>query len=195
MIGTIDLWDNRLFASHFRLLYYYLFFSLKTSLICILSIKFRFRVQLSCFFRLHPRKKTLHSSVLRMPESGFGSRVTDRYSVAIHQPIYRSWQPSSALKSPSLQSSHSIAPGCWRKREKKTTEERIIIKGNGRHLHHVVSSVPGMEEEAPLLGHLGRSLSNLFTQCASPNRVIVLSIDDITNGDGEFLLDDSKRGK
>ena len=59
MIGTIDLWDNRLFASHFRLLYYYLFFSLKTSLICILSIKFRFRVQLSCFFRLHPRKKNI----------------------------------------------------------------------------------------------------------------------------------------
>lgn len=52
-----------------------------------------------------------------------------------------------------------------------------------------------MDEEMPLLGHFGRSLSNLFTQCASPARVIVLSIDDITNGDGEFLLDGNKRGE
>lgn len=52
-----------------------------------------------------------------------------------------------------------------------------------------------MEEDVPLLGHFGRSLSSLFTQCASPGRVVVLSIDDITNGDGEFLLDDSKRGE
>lgn len=53
-----------------------------------------------------------------------------------------------------------------------------------------------MEEDVPLLGHFGRSLSNLFTQCATPNsRVIVLSIDDITNGDGEYLLDGNKKGK
>ncbi|KAK4019618.1 hypothetical protein OUZ56_001632 [Daphnia magna] len=49
----------------------------------------------------------------------------------------------------------------------------------------------------PLLGHFGRSLSNLFTRCATPGQVIVLSIDDITNGLGdevEYLLDGNKRG-
>ena len=51
------------------------------------------------------------------------------------------------------------------------------------------------EEESPLiLAQFGRSLSNLFTQCTSPGgRVVVLSIDDITHGDGDFLLD--SRGK
>lgn len=52
-----------------------------------------------------------------------------------------------------------------------------------------------MEEDMPALGHFGRSLSSLFTQCASPGRIIVLSIDDITNGDSEFLLDTNKKGK
>jgi hypothetical protein len=50
----------------------------------------------------------------------------------------------------------------------------------------------------PLLGQFGRSLSNLFTRCATPGQVIVLSIDDITNGLGdevEYLLDGNKRGK
>ncbi|EFX75376.1 hypothetical protein DAPPUDRAFT_250380 [Daphnia pulex] len=49
----------------------------------------------------------------------------------------------------------------------------------------------------PLLGQFGRSLSNLFTRCATPGQVIVLSIDDITNGLGdevEYLLDGNKRG-
>ena len=41
-----------------------------------------------------------------------------------------------------------------------------------------------------LLNQLGRGLSSLFTQCAAPgHQVIVLSIDDITSGDGEYLLD------
>lgn len=53
------------------------------------------------------------------------------------------------------------------------------------------------DEEAPLVfSQFGRSLSNLFTQCTSPGgRVVVLSIDDITHGDGDFLLDGSIRGK
>jgi hypothetical protein len=49
----------------------------------------------------------------------------------------------------------------------------------------------------PLLGQFGRSLSNLFS-CATPGQVIVLSIDDITNGlddEVEYLLDGNKRGK
>lgn len=54
------------------------------------------------------------------------------------------------------------------------------------------------KEVVPLLGQFGRSLSNLFTRCAAPGQVIVLSIDDITNGLGdevEYLLDGNKRGK
>lgn len=51
-----------------------------------------------------------------------------------------------------------------------------------------------MEEDTPVLGHFGRSLSSLFTQCASPARIVVLSIDDITNGDSEYLLDSNKKG-
>lgn len=47
-----------------------------------------------------------------------------------------------------------------------------------------------------LLNQLGRSLSSLFTQCAAPgHQVIVLSIDDITSGDGEYLLDVSSSNK
>lgn len=60
----------------------------------------------------------------------------------------------------------------------------------------------GMDHEkdggVPLHGHFGRSLSNLFTRCATPGQVIVLSIDDITNGLGdevEYLLDGNKRGR
>ncbi len=56
----------------------------------------------------------------------------------------------------------------------------------------------GTAAVVPLLGQFGRSLSNLFTRCATPGQVIVLSIDDITNGLGdevEYLLDGNKRGK
>lgn len=43
----------------------------------------------------------------------------------------------------------------------------------------------------PRMNRFGRKvagLSSLFTQCAAPGQVVVLSIDDITNGDGEYLL-------
>ena len=92
----------------------------------------------------------------------------------------------------------------WRERERHKAGSFSFFPASECRVHHAATRVGRalesldrrMEEDTPLLGHLGRSLSNLFTQCATPSpRVIVLSIDDITNGDGEYLLDGNKRGK
>ena len=91
-----------------------------------------------------------------------------------------------------------------RERERHKAGSFSFFPASECRVHHAATRVGRalesldrrMEEDTPLLGHLGRSLSNLFTQCATPSpRVIVLSIDDITNGDGEYLLDGNKRGK
>lgn len=58
------------------------------------------------------------------------------------------------------------------------------------HESAVVAAATAAPPSLVLLNQLGRSFSSLFTQCAAPgHQVIVLSIDDITSGDGEYLLD------
>jgi len=67
-----------------------------------------------------------------------------------------------------------------------TLRERRKMTGHESAVVAATAAPPSLV----LLNQLGRSFSSLFTQCAAPgHQVIVLSIDDITSGDGEYLLD------
>ena len=126
------------------------------------------------------------------------------------QPPRKSRQESEKLRSPvevkfvsgRSQAAARAGPRRFQRfcaKELRSVAVRAAVDTAARVARAVVSpsypSSPSSSSSAmPLSAHLPQTLTQLLVPCSSPNKqVIFLSIDDITRGDDEFLLDTSVR--